>query len=66
MYFGVFWANFYDFFTIVLFYWLKWALKRPLLLEQLLDKWLEFCGYEALLCCEIGQKVVKIETFLIF
>ena len=36
MYFADFWANFYNFFTIVLFYCLKWVLKRPLLLEQIL------------------------------
>ena len=49
MYFADFWAYFCDFLTFVLFYCLKWALKRPLLLEQFLDyKWLQVCGYEAL------------------
>ena len=48
IYFADFWANFCDFLNFVLFYCLKWALKRTLLLEQfLVYKWLQFCGYEA-------------------
>ena len=34
MYFADFWAHFCDFLSIVLFYCLKWALKRPLLVEH--------------------------------
>ena len=49
MNFADFWTNFCSFLTFVLFYCLKWALKRPLLLEQfLVYKWQQFCGYEAL------------------
>ena len=45
MYFADFRANFYVFFTIILFCWLKWVLKKPLLLEQIYDNnWLQFCG----------------------
>ena len=46
MYFADFRANFCVFFlTIILFYWLKWVLKKPLLLEQFYDNnWLQFCG----------------------
>ena len=36
MYFADFRANFCVFLTI-LFYWLKWVLKKPLLLEQFYD-----------------------------
>ena len=51
MYFADFWANFYDFFTIVLFYCLKWVLKLAVLLENILvNTWLQFCGYEAFFC----------------
>ena len=47
MYFADFWAIFCDFLTI-LFYCLKWVLKRPLLFEQFLDnKWLQFGGHKA-------------------
>ena len=38
MYFAGFWANFWDFLAVVLFYSLKWALKTPLLIEQFLVK----------------------------
>ena len=42
-YFADFRANFCVFLTIVLLYWLKWVLKRPLLLDQILDNnWLQF------------------------
>ena len=45
MYFADFWANFGVFLTIILFYWLKWVLKKPLLLEKIYDNnWLQFCG----------------------
>ena len=46
MYFADFRANFCAFFsTIILFYWLKWVLKKPPLLEQFYDNnWLQFCG----------------------
>ena len=45
MYFADFRASFCVFFTINLFYWLKWVLKKPLLLEQIYDNnWLQFCG----------------------
>ena len=37
MYLADFRANFCVFWTNVLFYWLKWVLKRPLLLEKNLD-----------------------------
>ena len=37
MNFADFRANFCVFLTIVLFYWLKWVLKKPLLLEQIYD-----------------------------
>ena len=37
MYFADFRANFCGFLTIILFYGLKWALKKPLLLEQFYD-----------------------------
>ena len=41
MYFADFRANFYVFLTIILFCWLKWVLKKPLLLEQIYDNnWL--------------------------
>ena len=43
--FADFRANFCVFLTIILFYWLKWVLKKPLLLEQIYDNnWLQFCG----------------------
>ena len=45
MYFADFRAIFAFFFTIILFYWLKWVLKKPLLLEQFYDNnWLQFGG----------------------
>ena len=45
IYFADFRANFCVFLTIILFYWLKWVLKKPLLLEQIFDNnWLQFCG----------------------
>ena len=45
MYFGDFRANFSVILTIILFYWLKWVLMKPLLLEQFYDNnWLQFCG----------------------
>ena len=45
MYFADFQANFCVFLTIILFYWLKWVLKKPLLLEKIYDNnWLQFCG----------------------
>ena len=45
MYFADFRANFYVFLPIILFYWLKWVLKKPFLLEQYYDNnWLPFCG----------------------
>ena len=45
MYFGDFRANFCVFLTIILFHWLKWVLKKPLLLEKIYDNnWLQFCG----------------------
>ena len=48
MYFADFWANFCDFLYFCFFYCLKWVLKRPLLLEKfLVNKYLQFCGYEA-------------------
>ena len=51
MYFADFWANFCNFLTIVLFYCLKWELKRPPLHEQFLDiKWLQFCGFGVFFC----------------
>ena len=37
MYLADFRAIFAFFLTMVLFYWLKWVLKRPLLLEEILD-----------------------------
>ena len=44
MYFADFRANFV-FFTIILIYWLKWVLKKALLLEQFFySNWLQFCG----------------------
>ena len=43
MYFAYFRANFCVFFTIILFYGLKWVLRKPLLLEQFYDNnWLQF------------------------
>ena len=51
MYFADFWANCWDFLTIVLLSCLKWVLKRPLLLEKILDnKWFQCCGYESFFC----------------
>ena len=45
MYFADFRANFCVFLTIILFYWLKRALKKTLLLEQYYDgNRLQFCG----------------------
>ena len=45
------------FLTIILFYWLKWVLKKPLLLEKYYDiNWLQFCGQESFFCWEIWQK----------
>ena len=45
MYFTDFPAKFCVFLTIILFYWLKFVLKKPLLLEQFYDKnWLQFFG----------------------
>ena len=42
MIFGLIFAFFL---TIFLFYWLKWVLKKPHLLEQFYDNnWLQFCG----------------------
>ena len=56
MYFAEFWANFCNFLRFVLYYCLKWALKRPLLLKIFLDnKWLRFCGYEDFFCSAIWQ-----------
>ena len=47
MHFDDFWTNFCDFLTFVLFYSLKWALQRALLLEQfLVYKWLQFYIYK--------------------
>ena len=41
--FADFLANFCVFFTIILFNWLKWVVKKPLLLEQIYDNnWLHF------------------------
>ena len=37
MYFADFRANFCVFLTIILFYWLKWILKKTLLLAQFYD-----------------------------
>ena len=45
MNFADFRANFCVFLTIILFYWLKWVLKKPLLLDKIYDNnWLQFCG----------------------
>ena len=45
MHFADFRANFCVFLTIVLFYWLKWVLKKRLLLEHFYcNNWLQFCG----------------------
>ena len=45
MYFADFRANFCVFLTIVLFYWLKSVLKKPVLLEQFdVNNWFRFCG----------------------
>ena len=42
MYFADFRANFL---TIILFYWLKWVLKKPFLLEKFYDNnRVQFCG----------------------
>ena len=41
MYFAVFRANFCVFLTIILFYWLKWILKKPLLFEKIYDNRLQ-------------------------
>ena len=68
MYFADFWANFYDFFfTIVLFFCLRWVLKIPLLLEQFLfNTWLQYCGFERFFE-KYDKKMSKIATnFLIF
>ena len=47
--FGLSFASFYD--SFILFHWLKWVLRRPPLLEQILDNnWLQFCGYESFFC----------------
>ena len=66
-YFGDFWANFYDFLTTVSFYWLKWLMRRCLLLEQVLNNnWVQFCGCEKFFCwTEIGQKMAKIGTIFL-
>ena len=49
--FFMYFANFCVFLTIVLFYWLKWALKRPPLLDQILDNnWLQFLECESFFC----------------
>ena len=45
MYFADFRANFCVFLKIISFYWLKWVLKKPLLLEQFYNNnWLQFVG----------------------
>ena len=45
MYFADFRANFCVSLTIILFYWIKWVLKKPLPPEQFYDNnWLQFCG----------------------
>ena len=52
MYFADFRANFLRCWTAVLFYWLKWVLKRLFYLSKFLDtNWVQFCGYESF--CEI-------------
>ena len=66
MYFADFRANFCGFMTIVLFYWLEWVLKRPLLLAQILDnKWLQFFGYESFFVDKCDKKWLKLELFLL-
>ena len=45
MYFADFQTNFCVFLTIILFYWLKCVLKKPLLLKKIYDNnWLQFYG----------------------
>ena len=45
MYFADFRANLCGFLMIILCYWLKWVLKKPLLLEQYYDNnWLQLYG----------------------
>ena len=66
MYFADFWANFCNLFTFVLFYCLKWGFKTPLLLAQfLVNKYLQFYGYEAIFCWEIWRKMAKIGTIFL-
>ena len=51
MYFADFRANSCVLLTIILFYWFKWVLKKPFLLEQFYDNnWLQFCGLESFFC----------------
>ena len=63
MYFADFRANFCVFLTIILFYWLKWVLKKPLLLEKYYgNNWLQFCGQESFFVEKYDKKMAKIGT----
>ena len=67
MYFADFWANFCDFLTFVLFYCLKWVLKRPLLLEKFsLTNSCTFVDMKQFFVEKYDQKKRKLEQFLNF
>ena len=72
MYFADFWANFWEILTFVLFYCLKWVMKRPpfYLNNFSLTKGLQYFGSKAFCCAEKLLKMAKIETiflkFLLF
>ena len=64
MYFADFRDNFWIFLTNVLFFWLKWLLNRPLSLKQILgNKWLQFCGYEALFAEKYDRNIENWNNF---